>query len=390
MAIEKKLYRAKPYFPDLDKAVILEAWEGILNSGMFIQGKYVEEFENLFAKYCGTKHAIATNSGATSLEVMIRASGLEGGKIIVPTQTFVASISAIVRSNNTPVIVDVDPITQILTLDIIKESTDKDTIGVMLVHMAGMLPPDYIEIKEYCDANNLLLFEDASHAVGARIDSTMGGNLGKAAAFSLFATKIITSGEGGIITTNDDEFAEQCRVLRNHGSVRNLSEIPGLDFGVNCTVASSNYRMAETAAVVGITQIKRVDEFVEKRNLIADTYKRILNGNILEVPNIPSNMTMTWWQYIVALPKGTTLEMRTTFLKRLLDEYEIPTANAYWPACHDQPAFERYVDGEYPVANELLLRHFSLPMYVEMDVEQAEYVANSVNTLLDDLKYTSA
>jgi perosamine synthetase len=367
MAIEKKLYRAKPYFPDLDKAVILEAWEGILNSGMFIQGKYVEEFENLFAKYCGTKHAIATNSGATSLEVMIRASGLEGGKIIVPTQTFVASISAIVRSNNTPVIVDVDPITQILTLDIIKESTDKDTIGVMLVHMAGMLPPDYIEIKEYCDANNLLLFEDASHAVGARIDSTMGGNLGKAAAFSLFATKIITSGEGGIITTNDDEFAEQCRVLRNHGSVRNLSEIPGLDFGVNCTVASSNYR-----------------------NLIADTYKRILNGNILEVPNIPSNMTMTWWQYIVALPKGTTLEMRTTFLKRLLDEYEIPTANAYWPACHDQPAFERYVDGEYPVADELLLRHFSLPMYVEMDVEQAEYVANSVNTLLDDLKYTSA
>jgi perosamine synthetase len=90
---------------------------------MFIQGKYLEEFEKLFAEYCGTKHAIATNSGATSLEVMIRASGLEGGKIIVPTQTFVASISAIVRSNNTPVIVDVDPITQILTLDIIKEST---------------------------------------------------------------------------------------------------------------------------------------------------------------------------------------------------------------------------------------------------------------------------
>jgi dTDP-4-amino-4,6-dideoxygalactose transaminase len=260
-----------------------------------------------------------------------------------------------------------------------------------------MLPPDYSEIKEYCDANNLLLFEDASHAVGARIDSTMAGNLGKAAAFSLFATKIITSGEGGIITTNDDQFAEQCRILRNHGSVRNPSEVPGLDYGVNCTIASSNYRMTETAAVVGITQIKRVDEFVEKRNLIADTYKRILNDNILEVPNIPSSMRMTWWQYLVALPKGTTGSMRTEFLKKLLDEYAIPTANAYWPACHDQPAFSSYLQlrhvlgkNMYPVADELLLRHFSLPMYVEMDVEQAEYVANSVNTLLNDLKYTPA
>ena len=397
MATEKKLYRAKPFFPEDDKVEILEAWKGILDSGMFIQGKYVEEFEKLFAEYCGTKHAIATNSGATSLEVMLRATGYTNRKILVPTQTFVASVSAIVRSDNTPVIVDVDPTTHLLTLDLIKDNVDNDTLGVMLVHMAGMLPPDYKEIKEYCDKNNLLLFEDASHAIGAYIDSTRAGNLGTAAAFSLFATKIITSGEGGIITTNDDELAKQCRILRNHGSIRRPAIEPGLDYGVSCTIASSNYRMTETAAVVGITQIKRVDEFVDKRNEIADTYKRILNGNILEVPNIPDNMRMTWWQYLVALPKGTTGSMRTEFLKRLLDEYDIPTANAYWPACHDQPAFASYLQlrhvigkNMYPVADDLLYRHFSLPMYVEMDIEQAEYVANSVNTLLDDLKYTSA
>ena len=143
--------------------------------------------------------------------------------------------------------------------------------------------------------------------------------------------------------------------------------------------------------------IKRVDEFVDKRNEIADTYKKILNSSILEVPDIPDNIRMTWWQYLVALPKGTTEAMRTEFLKRLLDEYDIPTANAYWPACHDQPAFAPYIQlrhvlgkNMYPVADDLLYRHFSLPMYVEMDIEQAEYVANSVNTLLDDLKYTSA
>ena len=387
----KKLYRAKPFIPEEDKSFIQEAWSNILDTGMFIQGKYVTEFEELFAEYCGTKYAVATNSGATSLEVMLRATDVCCKKFLVPTQTFVASVSAIVRSNNIPVITDVDPVTQCLNLDIIKQNVDDDTAGIMWVHMGGMIAPDYFEIKKYCEENNLLLLEDASHAVGASIDNIKAGNLGFAAAFSLFATKIITSGEGGIITTNNKVFADKCRVLRNHGCERNPSPVPGLDFGVNCTVASSNYRMPEMAAAIGVTQIKRADEFVSKRNILADKYKSLLNGEILEVPDIPSNITMTWWQYIVALPKGTSLEQRTEFVKDLLEKYNIPTANAYWPACHVQPAFLKYVgNSEYPVADDLLERHFALPMYVEMDLDQVEYVANSVNKLLDDHQYTSA
>ncbi len=385
MDTTKKLYRAKPFIPTEDKKLIMESWENILDTGMFIQGKYVQEFEELFADYCGTKYAIATNSGATALEVMLRATGIEGKKFLCPTQTFVASISAIVRSNNTPVIVDVDPTTQCLNLDIIKSNVDESTAGIMWVHMGGMISPEYFEIKKYCDENCLVLVEDASHAVGASIDGIKAGNLGLAGAFSLFATKIITSGEGGIITTNNEDFAEKCRILRNHGSVRNPAKTPGLDFGVNCSVASSNYRMPEMAAAIGVTQIKRADEFVEKRNILAEKYASILNKEKLEVPSIPSNIVMTWWQYIVALPKGTTLEQRTKFCEDLLNKYNIPTANAYWPACHEQPAFLQYVnEHEYPVADDLLLRHLSLPMYVEMDIDQVEYVANSVNELLND------
>jgi len=382
----KKLYRAKPYFPKEDREWIQAAWRDILFSGMFIQGKYVKQFEDLFADLCGTKYAIATNSGATALEVMIRATGIEGKKFLCPTQTFVASVSAIERSNNIPVITDIDPVTQCLNLDIIKENVDEYTAGVMWVHMGGRIAPDYLEIKQYCEDNNLVLLEDASHAVGAKIDNDVyAGNLGLAGAFSLFATKIITSGEGGMITTNDEKLAEQCRILRNHGCVRNDSPVPGLDFGVTCTVASSNYRMPEMAAAVGITQIKRTHEFVDKRNLLADRYKEILNSDKLEVPNIPDNTIMTWWQYIVALPKGTTLKQRTKFCEDLLTKYSIPTANAYWPACHEQPAFKEFVgDSTYPVADELLLRHLALPMYVEMDLRQVEYVANSVNELLND------
>ena len=144
----KQLYRAKPFFPQEDHGYILDSWKEILDTGMFIQGKYVNEFEKEFALYCGTKYAIATNSGATALEVALRASGIEGKKILVPTQTFVASVSAIIRSNNIPVITDVNPKTQCLDLENIKKNLDKDVIGVMLVHMAGLITPDYFELKE--------------------------------------------------------------------------------------------------------------------------------------------------------------------------------------------------------------------------------------------------
>lgn len=377
----KKLYRAKPFFPEEDQKEIIKAWEEILETGMFIQGKYVSEFEKEFASYCNTSYAIATNSGATALEVALRATNIEGKKFLVPTQTFVASVSAIVRSNNIPVITDIDPETQCLSLPIIKQYVDKDTAGIMWVHMAGRISPDYWEIKKYCDENNLIIIEDASHAVGASIDNVKAGNLGLAGCFSLFATKIITSGEGGMITTNDAEFAERCRIIRNHGSVRNEGRVAGLDYGVSCTYASSNYRMPEMAASVGLTQIRRVDEFVSKRNEIAKRYAEQLDSSKITIASIPDNTVMTWWQYIVLLPEGTSLEGREKFCEELLQRFNIPTANAYWPACHEQPAFLDYVKGTYPVADDILHRHVALPMYFEMDLEQVDYVAQSVNVL---------
>ena len=131
-----KLSRTKPYIPKEDHKEILDRVADILNTESLVQSKYVSEFENLFAKYCGTKYAVATCSGGTCLEVALRASGLVGKKIIVPTQTFIASVSAIVRSNNIPVIVDIDENTHCLSKDIIERSLDKDVAGVMLVHMA--------------------------------------------------------------------------------------------------------------------------------------------------------------------------------------------------------------------------------------------------------------
>jgi perosamine synthetase len=375
-----KLYRTKPYIPASDHKDILKKWADILTTGMLVQGKYISEFEESFAEYCGTKYAVATCSGATAIELAIRASGLEGSKIICPTQTFIASVSAVVRSGNTPVIADIDKDTHCLSVDSIRQCMCDDVKAVMLVHMAGYITPEYYEIKKFCDDHDLLLFEDASHAVGSIIDDLSAGNLGYAGCFSLFGTKIITTGEGGIITTNDKDVADKCKILRNHGAVRNDSPIEGIDFGVSCKYISSNYKMTETSAVLGSSQLNRADEFVQVRNRLADRYREKITNPKIEFLNVPSHILTTWWHYMVALPEGTTLKDRTDVCSKLFREYGIPTANAYWPPCHDQEVFKEYaVLSEYPEADNILHRHLSLPMYVEMTYEQVDYVADVIN-----------
>ena len=378
-----KLHRAKPYFPDQDKEYILNTWKEILDTGQFIQGKYVLELERDFAKYCNTKYAIATSTGATALEVSLRASGIEGKKFLVPTQTFAASVSSIIRSNNIPVIIDIDPTTQCMDCDTIIKHLDDDVAGIMLVHMAGLITPEYYKIKELCDTYGLILIEDASHAVGASINGIKAGNLGLAGCFSLFATKIITSGEGGIITTNDYDFAEKCRIIRNHGCVRNEGEYAGIDYGVACTYASSNYRMPEMSAVVGISQVQHIDSFVAKRNELADRYKEKITNPKIKLQYVHDNTVMTWWQYIIVIDGIETAEERAQLCSKLLQEYQIPTANAYWPACHEQPAFANYLSSHgYAQSDDLLKRHIALPMYVEMSLDQVDYVCDILNKLI--------
>lgn len=376
-----KLYRAKPYIPQEDKETILSEWKNILDTGMFIQGKNVEKLETIVAEYCGVKHAIATSSGGTALEVALMATKIKNKKFIVCTQTFVASISAIIRSGNIPVIVDMNEESQGLSADIISKHIDTDTAGVMLVHMAGHITSDYKEIQKLCKQNNLLLIEDAAHAMGASIEGNKAGAISDVGCFSFFPTKIVTTGEGGIITTNDDEIAAQARIVRNHGCVRAEAEIPGLDYGVICTYVSNNFRMQELSAVLGVSQMKRVDEFIDKRNILADRYfSNLKDIKSIICPNeyLTELQTHSWWQYMITVNKGIN---RTKLAESLLKE-GIPTANAYWPACHDQPALKEYSINNYPVADDILNRHLALPMYAEMTLEQVDFVCDSIKNIL--------
>ena len=215
-----KLHRAKPYIPQSSKAWIMTKYREILDTGQLIQGKYVEQFENEVKDTVGVKNAVATTSCGTGLETVLIASEIRNKKFIVPTQTFAASVNCIIRSGNEPLIVDVDSRTQCLSLDIIKENLTDDVGGIVLVHMSGLITPDIIEIEDFCKDNNLFLLTDDAHAYGSKYYENNkdhirpAGSFGNAGVFSFYPSKIMTTAEGGMITTNDDELAERCRVVR--------------------------------------------------------------------------------------------------------------------------------------------------------------------------------
>ncbi len=379
-----KYFRAKPYIPDSDKDWILEKYREILDTRGLIQGKYVSQFEEEVKKYVGTKHAIAVSSCGVGLEITLRATGITGRKFIVPTQTYPASVSCIIRSGNIPIVADVDERTQCLSLDIIKQNMSDDVCGVVHVHMAGLITPEMSDIKEYCEDNGLFLLTDDAHSFGSQLydinkDHKMSaGDIGNAGVFSFYPSKIITTGEGGMITTNDDELADRLRILRSHGVVGNDVEVDGLDYGVRCEIPSSNYRMAEFNAVLGLSQIKHIDEWIKRRNEISELYKKNLEDvEWLELPLYDELIRQTWWQYIVKLDGKID---RTEFLKKLLDK-GVQTGNAYWPSCNQQEVFKSYVS-EFgcPIADEFLERHFSLPMYIELSDDDVVEICNIVKS----------
>ena len=381
-----KIHRAKPYIPRSSRAWIMTQYREILDNGNLIQGKYVEQFENEVKDVVGVKHAVATTSCGTGLETVLIASGIKNKKFIVPTQTFAASVNCIIRSGNEPLIVDVDEVTQCLSLDIIKENFSDEVGGVVLVNMNGLINADIFEIEDFCRENNLFLLTDDAHAYGSnRYDSTdekirYAGSFGDAGVFSFYPSKITTTAEGGMITTNNYDLAEKCRVIRNHGVRRNDKHPSGLDYGYTCEVPSTNYRMSEFHAVLGISQNKHLKEFLIRRNEIADLYNdRLKNVKWLRLPYQSDFTFQSWWQYVVKIIDGRD---RSDTLLNLLYNFNVPTANAYQPLCHQQKIYDKFLSKKgFKNSNSFITKIFSLPMYVELTDEEVNYICDCLYKL---------
>jgi dTDP-4-amino-4,6-dideoxygalactose transaminase len=247
---------AEPILGDAER----ENVEQVLDSGRFLQGPMVEEFESKWADYVGTDHAIAVSNGTTAIQLVLKALGLEPGEeVIVPSLTFGSTATAVVHQAGVPVFADIDR--ELYTLDHtdLERCLSDETFAIMPVHLYGH-PAEMDEIRDFADEHELYVIEDAAQAHGASYKNQKVGSIGDVGCFSFYATKNITTGEGGIVTTDDDEIAMELRTLRSHG-MANRDEHVTLGY---------NYRMSDLNGAIGTAQVDRLDGFNERRREISE------------------------------------------------------------------------------------------------------------------------
>jgi len=375
VAAELKVPAAKIYFPEEDIASVLQQIAGALRSGQLTLGPYGKELERRFAEYVGARYAIAVNSGTSAIEIPLRVLGVEGKQVLVPTNTFFATPAAVMHAGGRVKFVDADPDTLAIDVASLKRSITKDTVGVIAVHIGGMVTPRMPEIVKICKDNGLFLFEDAAHAHGSSLNGQMAGTFGIAAAFSFYPTKVMTSGEGGIIVTNEQRLYEDALIYRDQGKAGFLTNFH--------TRLGYNWRLSEPHAIMGLSQFKRLEEFIAARNRVAGLYDAGLSEIAQVKPlAVPGECRSNYYKYVAVLDRGVD---RSRVKKRLRDEFGVAlSGEVYDTPCHRQPVFETCRSEPLPKSEDMCARHICLPVFATMTDDQAKYVLRSLSRVMKE------
>lgn len=352
---------SKPFIGEEEKAYVLE----VLNSGMLAQGPKVAKLEERFAQLCGVKHAIATTSGTTALHVALLAHGIGPGDEVITTPfTFIASANSILFTGAKPVFVDIDENTFNINPDLIEAAITPKTKAILPVHLYGYVC-DMDALQAIADKHNLVIVEDACQAVGATYRGKVAGSFGTGA-FSLYATKNIMSGEGGMITTSDDAIAEKCRLIRSHGMKRRYYH----------DMLGFNFRMSDLHAAIGLAQLDRLETFTQARIKNA----QYLNENLKAVvtPHVKDGYGHVWHQYTIRVDGGRD---RDAAVKQLADSGV--GSGVFYPVPAHQQQYMRDLVGDYhmPVAEKLAKEVISLPVHPQLSQSDLETIVAEVNKL---------
>jgi dTDP-4-amino-4,6-dideoxygalactose transaminase len=371
-----KVPPASVYVPDEDRKWILARIDECLQSGRLTLGPFGAELEKLFAERCRVTYAVAVNSGTSALEIILRAIGVEEREVVVPTNTFYATAGAAVHAGARVRFADCEPKSFALDVDDLRRVIGPQTAAVIVVHIGGIITPHIHEIRKICDDASVPLVEDAAHAHGCTLGGKPAGSFGRAAAFSFYPTKVMTSGEGGMLVTDDEEIHREALIYRDQGKE---------GFTTNFHVRLGyNWRMSEPHAVIGLAQLRRLDEFIERRNAIAAVYDEGLKAlaPTVTVVRPPAGSLCNYYKHI-ALLSGVD---RAALKKLMREEYGVGlSGEVYDTPCHQQPAFSAFADRPLPKAEDLCTRHICLPVSAKMTKEDARYVLKSLEATLSKL-----
>jgi perosamine synthetase len=373
---------ARVVFPASDRAEIAAAVTEMLASGALTLGPYTRRFETAFAAaHTGhgavpgsaaaapdTPHAVAVSSGTAALTIALRAAGVDGREVVVPANTFYATAAAVLQAGGRPVFADVDAATFALSPATTAAALTPHTAAVVVVHIGGLITPQIGALRALCDEQGVALVEDAAHAHGSTFDGRFAGSFGVAAAFSFYPTKVVTSGEGGMVLTSSEELAQEARIYRDQGKGA---------FTANRHVRlGSAWRMSELHAATGLVHLRRMDEYIARRRDVAARYDKALAGldglqPLAEPPGCRGNV----YKYIVLLPPGLD---RAWFKSELAQRYVSVSGEVYDLPLHRQPVLADYAGPPLPVAEELAARHICLPVHSDMTDDEVDEVLTAV------------
>ncbi len=372
-----RISSALPFFDEGDIAGILEDIKLTLKSGVLTNGPRVQEFERRFADYTHSKFAIAVSSASAALEIMLRFMGIEGKEVVVPTNTFVATPNAVLLAGGKPIFAEMDEGTLGIDVEDVKRRVNPKTAGVIVVHIAGLICPRMDELREFCTQKGLFLVEDDAHAQGAMIDGRMAGTLCEGGAFSFYPTKVMTTGQGGMITTDNPLMAQAAISLRDHGLDSQRIMIKWL---------GNNWSLSEIAAVIGTHQLSKIEEIIKARNQVAQSYQEKLGKvKFVSVFETPKNIRHSYYKYPISLSDDVNRDKVAAIMK---NEFGIETGSVYYPPCHLHPYYRENFgtrEGDFPVAERVLKQVLCLPVHLGITREIANYVVSSLEKSLNQV-----
>jgi len=363
---------AKPYIGAEEKREVLK----VLNSGHLSLGSVYKKFEQEFAKKIGTKYACAVSSGTAGLHLAMIAAGIkEGDEVITSPFSFIASANCILYVGAKPVFVDIDPTTYNIDVNKIEAKINKKTKAILVVHIFGQAT-DMEPVMALARKYKLKIIEDSCESIMAEYKGQKVGTFGESSVFAFYPNKQMTTGEGGMLTTNSQDIYDLCCSLRNQGRTENMQWLDHERLGYN-------YRLDEMSAALGLTQLKKIDWLIKERQKIAQFYNKHLKNfsDLVQAPATNYFNTHTWFVYVVKI-KNKKIN-RDEIIGQLKEEGI--SSKPYLPSIHLFNFYRKefgYKEGDFPVSEEISQYSLALPFYIGLKEKDAKYIVNKLINIL--------
>ncbi len=363
---EPILNLSKPYYTEARRKKIAGDIEDILASGRLMLGPWLQKFEESYTRLTRRKFAIGLNTCTTALQIALTYADVRGKEVLVPAGSFVTDVSVVKFAGGIPVLFDMNPDTLGPDLSDLKRKITPNTRAMIWVHLVGIIASDHRELLEFTRAHDIFLVEDAAHAHGAVVDGKPAGSFGDASAFSFYPTKIVSSGTGGMLTTDDEELAIFARELRVFGKREGSDEI--IHHG-------NDWFLDEIRACIGYHHTEDLEEQVTRRREIAHLYATLFaNQPGFQMLNVPDGSKPAWYQFPIFLDAAID---RESLVRRLRDVHNIEAKGIYRPT-HHETIFSDLNDGSLRSAEETLLKSLCIPMHAGLSDADIERVASAV------------